>query len=346
MLRLPRCRTLTATSLRRTVGFLTLVASSLAAAQAVPTIGGAVNDGQSHLPFQGTSISYGHAITAYNPTPEVTAWSHRVTLTPEWHFSKAFFVRGRLFISQEFTPSDTTNTPNEVEVSDLWLDAVWGGYREKNTGLRLGADLRVMLPTSKVSWAGTRLFTLGPSLNLSRNFSVLAGLTFVYSARGTWRFNRSSTRENQGGLITNCNVTLAEACLNNSTGNRNVQADVIHGPTVSFSPHEKFNLSATFLMQHAWVSPLGTVPSQFANVPELQSSSELVNTRDFVAFSLGATYQPWEVVGFTLGAFTFSHQLDTSGQYIFPLFNRNTVVSLDATFDLEAAVSSLTKEKK
>ncbi|MFO0597445.1 MAG: hypothetical protein U0228_19200 [Myxococcaceae bacterium] len=312
----------------------------------MPTIGGNLEDKKEKAPYHGSAVSYGHQLTAYNPTPEVVAWSQRIGLTPEFHFSKPVYVRGRLYLSQELTLSDTTTRPHEIELSDLWVDFVWTGWKEQFTGLRVAGDLRTTLPTSKGSQAASRWFTLGPSLNVSRNFEVLAGLSLVYSARFTWRFNQYAVRQNQGGLITNCpGLGLPEACINTATGARNVQADMLHGPTVSFSPHERFNLSATFLMQHAWLSPLSSVPAQFANVPELQNPQNTVNTRDFVAFSFGATYTPWDVVSFTLGAFTFSNQLDTTGQYIFPLFNRNTVVSLDATFDIEAAVSSFTKEK-
>ncbi len=342
-------RRLITTSLKDVVVFLTLTASSLAIAQAVPTVGTQGADEGSKSPYRGTSVSYGHAITSYNPTPEVTAWSQRIGLTPEWHFTKEFFVRARFFLSQELTPSDSTNTLHEVELSDLWFDAVWGGWKEKNTGIRLGADIRLALPTSKGSLAATRLFTLGPSLNLSRNFDVLAGLTLVYSTRFTWRFNQMSTRRNAGGLISNCDGSfggIPEACVNTATGARNVQADLIHGATVSFSPHQKLNVSATFLIQHAWLSALGAVPAEYANVPELQLNANTTNTRDFNAFIVGVSYQPWDIVGFTLGAFSFQNQLDTTGKYIFPLFNRNTVVSLDATFDLEATVASFTKEKK
>jgi hypothetical protein len=264
---------------------------------------------------------------------------------PEWHFTNAFFVRSRFFLSQEFTDSDSTTFKHEVELSDLWLDAVWGGWKEKNTGIRLGADVRVTLPTSKGSQGASRLFTVGPSLNVSRNFNVLAGLTLIYSARGTWRFNRFTTRQNQGGLISNCaGLGVAEACVNTATGARNVQADVIHGPTISFSPHERVNVSATFLLQHAFLSPVSAVPAEFATVQGLTETG--INQRDFAAFAFSATWTPVDIVSFTLGSFTFSNQLDTTGKYIFPLFNRNTVVSLDATFDIEATVSSFTKEKK
>lgn len=328
--------------------FLTLIVSSLAAAQAVPTIGTGNAGSDQKLPFYGTSVSYGHQLTAYNPTPEVVAWSQRIGLMPEFHFNKHVFVRSRLYLSQELTLSDSTNSPHEIELSDLWFDGVWTGWKEQITGIKIAGDLRATLPTSKTSQAASRLFTLGPSLNLSRTFPVLAGLSLIYSGRFTWRFNRFATRQNAGGQITNCaGLGLPEACLNTATGMRNVQADLLHGPTVSFSPHERFNISGTFLFQYAFLSPLSSVPAEFANVPELQTNpATAVNTRDFVAFSLGVTWTPVDVMSLTLGAFTFSSQLDTESRYVFPLFNRNTVVSLDATFDIEAAVTSFTKEKK
>ena len=50
---------------------------------------------------------------------------------------------------------------------------------------------------------------------------------------------------------------------------------------------------------------------------------------------------------FTLEAFTLTFSaLGTNGLYQFPLFNRNTIVSLDATFDLEAAVASFSPKEK
>lgn len=338
-------RSRSATLMRFFAAFLTMTASSLAFAQAVPTIGAGGSDDGAQVPYRGTSVSYGHQLTTYNPTPETFAWSHRIGISPEWHFIPEFYVRGRLFLSQEFTLSDSTNTKHEVELSDLWLDAVWGGYKEPVTGIKLGADLRTTYPTSKPSQAASRVMTVGPSLNLSKSFKVLAGLSLVYSGRFTYRFNRFTTRQNQGGQIVNCaGLGQPEACINTATGMRNVEADLIHGPTVSFSPHERVNFSATFLMQRGWLSQLGAVPTEFAGIPELQQTGP--STRDFMAFSFGATVTPVDIVSFTLGAFTFSNQLDTTGTYMFPLFNRNTVVSLDATFDLEATVSKFTKEKK
>lgn len=339
-----------ATSLRDVVVFLTLTVSSLAVAQAVPTIGTGSGGGDAKLPFAGTSVSYGHQLTTFNPTPEVVAWSQRIGLMPEYHFNKHVFVRSRLYLSQELTLSDSTKYPHEVELSDLWFDGVWTGWKEPVTGIRVAGDLRATFPTSKTSQAVSRLFTLGPSVNVSRHFNVLAGLSLIYSGRFTWRFNQYTTRQTDGGRIVNCaGLGLPEACLDTSTGRRVAQADLLHGPTVSFSPHERLNVSATFLLQHGFLPRLAPAPAELAQqVPSLNDPSTNPNdsVAHFSAFIVGVTYSPWDVVSFTAGAFTFSSQLASDGKFIFPLFNLNTVVSLDATFDIEAVVSSFTKEKQ
>ncbi len=321
---------------KRVVLFLTVTVSSLALAQAVPTIG-ATGSGQSMVPYRGTSVSYGHSMSAYNYTEPTRVWTHRLGLMPEWHFTEAFYLRSRFFLTQEFTPSNTTTYLHEVELSDLWVDAVWSGFRERVTGIRLAGDIRATLPTSKQSQAATRLFTLGPSANISRTFKVLSGLTLTYSTRFTLRFNRLSTRQNQGGLISNCTIANPEACTSTETGVTNMQYDLLHGPTVVFNPHARVNIAASLFMQRGWVPALSATDL----VPAVP-----VQTRDFIGFAVSATWQPWDFVGFTLGAFTFANQLDLEGKTIFPLFNRNTSASLDATFDLEAVVSSITKEKK
>ena len=321
--------------------FLTLTVSSLAVAQAVPTVGASGTEEASKVPYRGTSVSYGHSMSVYNYTEEERVWTHRLGLTPEWHFSDAIAVRARLYLTQELTLG-TTTTPREVEFSDLWLDAVWGGWKEKITGLKVAADLRATFPTSKQSRAASRLFTLGPGANVSRTFNVLSGLTFVYSARFTWRFNRFSTRQNQGGLISNCGIGNPEACTDTNTGANNVQYDVIHGPTVVFNPHQRLNIAASLFMQRGWILP----HSEGVTTSGVPYEATAAQTKDFIGFSFGVTYQPWDFVGFTLGAFTFANQLTSEGTTIVPFFNRNTAASLDASFDLEAIVAGLTKEKK
>ncbi len=364
-------RTTTTTLAKRVVALLTLAASSLALAQAVPTIGAVSAEGKDKVPWRGSSISYGHSATAmtfapgaqfetntalpddprisydpttgearqaqfYNPT-----WSHRIGLMPEWHFSDAFHVRSRFFLSQEFTLSDSTSYRHQVELSDLWLDAVWSGYKEKVTGIKVAADLRVMLPTSLASQMQTRLFTVGPGVSFSRSFPVLAGLSLIYSTRFTYRFNRLATFQNAGPSFEACGIRGNDDCAAlSSQGVRAVQFDFLHGPTAVFLPHPKVIIAATFLMQHGWLPPLAQSPVELSLAP---AGAEL---RHFWAGMFSVTYQAFDAVGFTLGAFTFANQIGADGQRVFPLFNRNTVVSLDVTLDVETFFNTLKPTEK
>jgi hypothetical protein len=338
------------------IGLLVVAVTFVAHAQPIATglsgSGGEVTGGakQADRPaWRGTSVNYSHNLGVmtlapaaepfYNPT-----WSQRLGLFPEWHFGDLITLRGRFFLSQEFTESDSTRYRNEVELSDVWLDTVWSGFTEKNSRIHLGADLRVTLPTSKVSQAQTRILTLGPSLNVSRRFDVLSGLTLIYTGRFTWRANRFATRQNEGPK--SCGDTRALECADFilNSGVRNVQFDLLHGPVVSFAPHPKVDVSASFLMQRGWLPALAAAPAELAGSTELAAGTG-VATRDLMIFSLSVSYQAFKAVGFSLGAWTFSNQLGEDGRYQFPLFNRNTTLYLDATFDLEGAVSSFRKEK-
>ena len=159
------------------IGLLVVAVTFVAHAQPIATgLSGSTGDVAStanKAPWRGTSVNYSHNLGVmtlapgaepfYNPT-----WSQRLGLMPEWHFGDLITLRGRFFLSQEFTESDSTRYRNEVELSDVWLDTVWSGVTEKNSRIRLGADLRVTLPTSKVSQAQTRILTLGPGVNVSQ----------------------------------------------------------------------------------------------------------------------------------------------------------------------------------
>lgn len=302
--------------------------------------------------YRGTAISYSHSasVFTFSPTAEPhynPTWGHRLMFLPEWHFGDVAAVRGRFSLYQEFTESDSTNTLREVEVSDVWLDGVWTGWKEKVTGLHVAADVRVTLPTSKVSQLQSRLFTLGPSVSLSRTFNVLKGLTLSYAARFTYRFNRYTTLQNQGPTLPACGDARAPECQDFiNTGGRASVADILHGPTVSFTPHDKFNVAASFLMMRGWLPALAPLPAEVVALKSTQlDANAAVTTRDFTAFWVAATYTPHPFVSVSLTSYSFSPQLTADSQYYFPLFNRNTSLYLDATFDLEGFVSLFPKEK-
>lgn len=297
------------------------------------------------LPFHGSSLSYSHSASVFTLAPGAEPfynpnWGHRLGLFPEWHFNDQFFARGRFFISQELTLSDSTAHTREFELSDLWLDAGLTGWKEPVTGLKLGGSLRVGLPTSRVSQAQTRVATVGPGVSLTRTFDLLGGLSLSYGARFTYRFHRSTTGLNAGPSVQGCGVASSEACAEFlSTGVRNAPFDITHGLDVSFSPISVVTVAASFSLVHVWLYPLSTLPK------ELQSAQGIAqvlgtDTRNASSFNLSVSWQAFKPVGFTLGAFTYSSQLGPDGRFIFPLFNRNTSLYLEAAVDIEAAVSS------
>ncbi len=321
------------------VGLIAIVASFVAQAQVVQTTTTAVET-KAKPKYRGSALTYGHQATAYtfdrgaephyNPT-----WSHRLGIAPEWHFNDLLFVRARLYLAQEFTPSESTTRRNEVEFSDLALEGGLTGWTEKHSKIHVGADLRIAFPTSKTSRAATRLLAIGPGLSVSRAFPF--GFTVAYGGRYSYRFHRYTTAQNESPSIACGNPLAAECAEFITTGKRNAHSDLTHGPSIAFNPIEKLSINATFLLTHLWLYPLSAAPA------ELGPIAAAVDTpvRSYTTFDLSVTWQLFRPIALTVGALTFSPQINTSGTRYFPLFNRNTTLYLDASFDIEAAVSGL-----
>jgi hypothetical protein len=361
-----------ATFSRRCAAILTIGVSSLAAAQAVPSIGkaeGSVADDK--VPWRGSQISYGVAMSALSVAPNFVEpgspktdlaprgaymynayVGHRVGITPEWHFNDQFYLGARFFLSQEFTDSDTTTYKHEFEASDLWLDAAWAGWKEPKTGIKMSGTLRFAFPTSKASQAVGRVMNIGPGLNLSRAFPVMNGLILGYGARFTYRFNRFQTAHNQGPSIAQCGVAGFDPdCPTiNSSGGRASMFDVFHGPSLVLIPHERVTIYLGFYMQYAYLPKLApTTSDQFGQpVPDLSLHTDTTGPqwRNFWGANISVSYQAWDTVGFTLGAFSFDSQLDTQGRYRFPVFNRSTVVSIDMSVDIESLIRNIKPKEK
>ncbi len=355
-----------ATFSRRFAAILTVGVSSLAAAQAVPSIGKAEGSAaDDKVPWRGSQISYGVAMSALAVTPyykEPDAPNggymynayvgHRLGIMPEWHFNDHFYLGARFFLSQEFTDSDSTTYKHEFEPSDTWLDAAWSGWKEPVTGIKMSGSLRFALPTSKQSQAVGRIMNIGPGISLSRAFPVLSGLVLGYGARFTYRFNRFQTAHTQGASIIGCGNAGADPDCPSvmSNGQRASQFDFFHGPSLVFIPHPRLSIYLGFYMQYAYLPQLSqaTTDQNGQPVPDLSLHTDTTGPqwRNFWGANISVTYQAWDTVGFTLGAFSFDSQLDTQGRYRFPVFNRSTVVSIDMSVDIESLIRNIKPKEK
>lgn len=295
------------------------------------------------LPFAGTQLVYGHAASVFTLAPGAEAlynptWVHHLDVMPRWAFGDDFFVSGLFSVSQELTLSDSTSYRNEFEIADVRLSGGWKGWQEKVTGIRVAADLRLTFPTSKISLAQTRVLGVGPGVNVSKKFEFGGGLKVGYSVRPTYRFHRFTTVQysNPEGEQFKCSALRDLECrAQERGGKRNSPFDLTHGPQVSFELNDKFSFEAAYVMSYRWLYPF-TEASPLESLSRPDVGMQYINN-----FTLAANWQITKVVGLSLGADTIGGQLGFDGRYVFPLFNRNTTLYLDASFDVEAFVSGL-----
>jgi hypothetical protein len=317
--------------------------SPAAASPAVPSATAVipVADPKSTKPWRGSQLSYGHVATAlslrkdaepfYNPY-----YAHHLSLAPEWHFTDKFFARALFDLEQELTLADDTEYKNEVVWSDLRVDLATTGYKEERTGINISGSLRLVGGLSKVARAQTRIFSVGPGVTLARSFEVRSGLKLSYSGRFTQRFNRFTTVQFDAPTLVRCGD--ADACeALASSGTRNVQNDLLHGPSITFDPTEKLHLMANYQVSHGFLYPL-TATERESN--RLDASTD-VSVRESSRFIVEASYDLLKALSLTLGVDTLTRQPGPDGLRQTPFFNRFTTVYLDLGLDVETLLSRI-----
>jgi len=105
---------------------------------------------------------------------------------------------------------------------------------------------------------------------------------------------------------------------------------------------EQLSLDASFGLKHSFLYEQG------AQDPEVMDS-EYSNDKDIrygMVYGLGLTVSPIPALSLGLGAETGNPQLKANGTYERPFFNRNTVVFLDLTLNIDGLVTQLTSNEK
>jgi len=311
--------------------------------QGIKTMG---NDTPS--PWRGSEVAYRNSASTisfdqsaeltYNPT-----WVMSLELSPRYNFSDMVSLSASIELAREVTNADDTTERGETVLGDLALRLGVARWATLPGGITLSSALGVTLPTSLASQADTMLFTVTPSLRVSKTFrKVLDGLTIGYGLRFSKLFHSYTTGEQDAPLIPGCNTRQLGSCdrfLN--SGYRNVSFRITNGFDVSLGLTSWLSFSAEFDIVTSWLY------DAYAPPPEDEFNQPIANTdtRYALVTDLGFSARPWTPLEIRLGAATVNPQLKPDGDRYAPFFNRYTFAYLDIRLDVAELVTELGKEE-
>lgn len=342
-------------SIARLLASLALAAAVLVpglarAQQARNLTGDAADDSQSI--FRGSTLVYEPVQTtpAYWSKGFDPQWNpyyaHQLTLRPEVHFHKDFFIRGNFSFTQELTLNDSADYPRQLLFGDTQIDAIYPGFTEKNSKIRVGASLRTVIPTSKASQAATLRLGLAPGLTATRMFpGVMKGLILGYTTRLAMNFNGSSTSMRDENPIESCRPGNASCDSLQSFGRRNVSWGLTHGPMVILMPAEPLSVTFMFSQTRSQLYPLSgaVVPTATGDVTLDPDAG--VNARWSQLLLLDFTYTVTPDLYLSLGGYAWGAQLGQSGVVQNPVHPRNITMYLDVGIDVERLTARLRGRK-
>ncbi|MBI5543240.1 MAG: hypothetical protein HY901_05090 [Deltaproteobacteria bacterium] len=175
---------------------------------------------------------------------------HRLALAPEVEVGDWFAFKAGLTLEQERERwGDGNHKPDtDIVFSDLWLSATLA-VTEGFTGVRVAGGPLLFLPMSRLAESASLQAGAGPSLELTRELPLLAGLILGYRGRFVFTFFAYTT-QCKGGLFGPCS----------SGGPRTSWGTMAHGPALRFKPHRSLTLEAAFSWRMAFLHGLPSAP--------------------------------------------------------------------------------------
>ncbi len=263
--------------------------------------------------WAGSTLSFTQTTApAYRTLPDSNNgyYSLGLTIAPRLTLSEKWALNSDFSLGYEVTQPDTMGNPNQVVSSDTRLTAT--GNLGSVGGFTFTGGPRVVVPTSKASWAQKMYAGTGAALNIIKNFDVLAGWAFIaggsyvhnWSGRLTPKIRGANEETNVQIGSGTAPVTGPECfALNNtsqdcSSGNSRVVQDslrAVAATSLNVTPTVNFQLS--YIYGWSLVKPFKdatpVVASNFG--PELQVSDNVLpdsRWRTFGSLGLSASYQP------------------------------------------------------
>lgn len=294
-------------------------------------------------------------------------------LAPRFRLTERWALFTDVTLGYEATVPDDTMRRHQVQATDTRIAV--SGVLGSAGGITFTAAPRIIIPTSKPSWALDTYAGLGTSLGAVKNFDVLAGwavaftgvYTHVFSGRLTAKIREDNAPSCAG--ISGDRDGLSECAAGTL---RAVQDRFTIAPSTSLQVNDQWSLSASYVYNWSLVKPFPDDLRDTVVLPGLGEVDVSDNPIDDTrwrrsgSFSLAVNYQPasWLIAtlsGTTSVCYSMSSGIQSSlggcsgGQKTSdfwlrnPIANKYTTVSLALTVPVDALIQAVTtssNEKK
>ena len=302
------------------------------------------------VPWRGSVVEYRNAFGIRNldPYADLTHNPYYVmalSFRPRWWFDEMLSVSARLDVAHELTEPDDTTFSYETVLQDLYLSV---GAKQLVTipevEIHVSPDLRLTLPTSKVSRFRTLVMSVGPGVAFTRQIEIGedSELTLGYRPRFTFNFYGDTTSQRETPLIPGC--ISCESHFN--TGVRNAPFRLWNGFDATYTFLERFGVAVSYAHVTDWLYEItGAPPGPEDGVPDGGAASvtqeDPPGVRFYSAFSFEISATPFDMLEIGIGWETLSPQLSDGSTYYNPIYNRYSQAYLDLRLQVEALVEEM-----
>jgi hypothetical protein len=267
----------------------------------------------------------------YNPYDALvfTAW-------PRWWFNDVFFVQGRVMLTHELTNADDTNRRGETLVSDVSLGAGASRfYTIPVLGVALGADVNVVLPSSKESRARTLAVGVGGRVMLARHFDLLAGFDLAYSLQASKGFYRYTTAGTETPLISGCSGD-GDCSRFSNTGVRNPRFGLANRFDVSLDFLDWLGLELSAIHRMSFLLPAQDDDPRLSYVPQTPT-----NDRQTIEFEGNLRVRPMKSLELAVGVSSLAPILAPDSTFYTPFVNRYTMGFVELRLLIDGLVAQI-----
>jgi len=313
-----------------------LPALTIAVLLALPAVGSAEKS-----PWAGSSLTYTNAVRAMalDEGSELTHnpyYAMSLGVVAQWNITDIFYLHGRMSLTRELTNSDVTTDDGETWLSDLTFRlGASQFYTIPVAGIYFSGLIDIITPTSPTAKARTLEAGLAPALGIGRYWDVLGGIHISYRFQATRYFYEYTTSQRELPLIGGCDSSQGGCASHENLGLRNAEWRLGHTFALSIGFTKWMGIRASGSLYTDYLFDEVT-SERVSYEPQVDQDQRFVVSTD-----LALTFRPVAALGIAIGAATTNAQLDTDSSFETPFFNKNTVVYLDLTLDIDGLVSQI-----